>query len=301
MSFAIAFHPCYEHPLPEGHRFPMEKYAMLPEMLIWEGTIDESQLFAPTEIKEEVLRLCHSVEYIEKLNAGNLSKAEIRATGFPYSKELIRRERVITQGSAEGAIKAMTDGIGFNIAGGTHHSFSDRGEGFCLYNDIAVAASNLLNEGLAQKILVIDLDVHQGNGTAKIFESENRVFTFSMHGEKNYPMRKEESDLDIGLPDGIGTDAYLSILHNTLPKLIDSVEPDFIFYQSGVDILESDKLGRLKVSIEGCKNRDEFVIGTAHRHKIPIFCSMGGGYSPNIKDIIEAHANTYRVAANLYY
>jgi acetoin utilization deacetylase AcuC-like enzyme len=188
-----------------------------------------------------------------------------------------------------------------NIAGGTHHAYTDRGEGFCLLNDNAIAANALLQEQKAKKILIVDLDVHQGNGTAQIFANENRVFTFSMHGEKNYPLHKEKSDLDIGLPDGIGDNAYLQLLHENLARLLDEVQPDFMFFQCGVDILSTDKLGRLGISKEGCKARDRIVLQSAKTNRIPLVCSMGGGYSEKIADIVDAHANTFRLAQEIYF
>jgi acetoin utilization deacetylase AcuC-like enzyme len=188
-----------------------------------------------------------------------------------------------------------------NIAGGTHHSFADRGEGFCIYNDIAISSNILLKEGLVKNILIVDLDVHQGNGTAKIFENDDRVFTFSMHGERNYPTRKEKSDLDIGLPDKTEDELFLNHLHSTVPLLIEKIEPDFIFYLAGVDIIESDKLGRLSVSKEGCKKRDRFVFQQCKRNNIPVAVSMGGGYSPRISDIVDAHSNTFREALDIYF
>ncbi|MCC7467489.1 MAG: histone deacetylase, partial [Saprospiraceae bacterium] len=192
-------------------------------------------------------------------------------------------------------------GCSMNIAGGTHHAFADRGEGYCCFNDQAVASNWLLKEGLAQRILIVDLDVHQGNGTAKIFEHEPRVFTFSMHGERNYPVRKEKSNLDIGLPDGMEDEAYLQILRETLPRLLDEFQPDFVFYQSGVDILETDKLGRLNISRDGCRERDKVVFSLCKQHRLPVVASMGGGYSPRIADIVEAHANTFRVAQEVFF
>jgi acetoin utilization deacetylase AcuC-like enzyme len=213
---------------------------------------------------------------------------------------LVERELRIAQGTIWGVHKAMEHGIAFNIAGGTHHAYSDRGEAFCLLNDQAIGAQYLINNKLAKKVLIVDLDVHQGNGTAEIFTGNDAVFTFSMHGKTNYPFKKEISDLDIPLHDNIGDEEYLSILRETLPKLIDEQKPDFIFYLSGVDILASDKLGKLGCSINGCKERDAFVLSLCHKLGIPVQCSMGGGYSPDIKVIIEAHANTYRVARGLY-
>ena len=195
---------------------------------------------------------------------------------------------------------AQKYGVALNIAGGTHHSFVGHGEGFCVFNDMAIASKMLLKRKEASKILIVDLDVHQGNGTASIFNNEDRVFTFSMHGAKNYPHRKEVSDLDIELEDGTKDDRYLSILRNTLPTLIQDVAPDFVFYLSGVDILASDKLGRLSMSLEGCKARDQFVFETCAEHNLPVAVSMGGGYSEDIKIIIEAHANTFRVAKDVF-
>jgi acetoin utilization deacetylase AcuC-like enzyme len=230
-----------------------------------------------------------------------LTPKEIRVTGFPLSAELVQREIMIAKGTIDCALYAQKFGVAMNVAGGTHHAFTNRGEGFCLLNDIAIAANYLLNNNLARSILVVDLDVHQGNGTAEIFQNENRVFTFSMHGANNYPLRKERSDLDIGLPDKANDQLFLSTLYDTLPRLIDKVEPDFIFYLSGVDILETDKLGRLSVSIEGCKQRDKFVFDQCLKNEIPVSVSMGGGYSPRIAHIIDAHANTFRLAQELFF
>jgi acetoin utilization deacetylase AcuC-like enzyme len=297
----IAYAPQYHHPLPENHRFPMEKYTLLPEQLIYEGTITEANFFIPPTFKEEIITTVHTQAYWEKLKTLNLTKQEIRKTGFPLSQQLIEREVIIMHGTIQCALFAMEYGVAMNIAGGTHHAFTDRGEGFCLLNDIAIAARYLLDNKLAEQILVVDLDVHQGNGTAQIFENEPYVFTFSMHGESNYPMHKEKSDLDIGLPDGITDKPYLDLVYKTLPRLIEEVKPNHIFYLCGVDILETDKLGRLGISKQGCKERDRYVLQTAKDHNIPITCSMGGGYSPDIKVIIDAHANTFRLAQSIYF
>ena len=224
-----------------------------------------------------------------------------RKIGFPLSEELVERERIIADGTIKGCEYALKNGIAMNIAGGTHHAYSDHGEAFCMLNDQAIGARYLLNKGLAKKIIIVDLDVHQGNGTAEIFQNNESVFTFSMHGAGNYPFKKEESDLDIALPKGTNDETYLSILKKELPQLIENIQPDFIFYLCGVDILESDKLGTLGMSVEGCKKRDEFVLSTCHRLKIPVQCSMGGGYSPDIKIIVNAHANTFRIAQRLYF
>lgn len=295
----IAYHKSYEHLLPEKHRFPMEKYDLLPKQLIHEGTCSNKNFFEPRKVSIENLERVHTTKYINKLLNLEFTKSEIRTSGFPISKSLVDRELIITQGTIDASIFALNNGIAMNIAGGTHHAFSDRAEAFCLLNDQAVAATFLLHKKIAYKILIVDLDVHQGNGTAKIFCNEPRVFTFSMHGFANYPFQKEKSDLDIALPNGTRDVKYLSILKETLPKLIKLHQPDFVYYLSGVDILATDKLGKLGCSIEGCKERDRFVLQTCIEHQIPVMCSMGGGYSPNIRTIIEAHANTFRVASSL--
>lgn len=297
----IAWNDHYTIPLPEGHRFPMLKYDLIPEQLLYEGTIREVNIFSPGQLSEEDIFTIHYRSYWEKLKDGKLTKDEIRRTGFPYSKELVVRERVILQGTIDCAKYAKEYGVAMNVAGGTHHAFRDRGEGFCLLNDIAVAAQYLLDNNLATQILVVDLDVHQGNGTANIFENEPAVYTFSMHGGKNYPLKKETSDRDIPLPDGIDDNSYLSLLKFHLPKLLDDLEPDFIFYQSGVDVLETDKLGRLGLSMHGCKDRDRFVLEICRKNNIPVAVSMGGGYSEKIADIVEAHANTFRLASEIYF
>jgi acetoin utilization deacetylase AcuC-like enzyme len=207
---------------------------------------------------------------------------------------------IITQGTIDASLFAMTSGVALNVAGGTHHAFAERGEGFCLLNDIAIASNYLLRQKLSKKILVIDLDVHQGNGTAKLMEQEMSVFTFSMHGATNYPFHKEKSDLDIGLKDGTTGQTYLSILSETLPKLIREVKPDFAFYLSGVDILNTDKFGKLQVSPEECKHRDEMVLRLLKKNNIPVTVVLGGGYSPDVKTIVEAHCNTFRLAIELF-
>lgn len=295
----IAYHPSYEHPLKKGHRFPMEKYDLLPKQLKHEGTCTEENFFEPTLVKDEDVLRVHTQEYLSKLQTLSLSKSEIRVTGFPLSRGLVDRELVITQGTIEASLFALENGIAMNIAGGTHHAYSAHGEAFCLLNDQAVAAAYMLHHKKVVKVLIVDLDVHQGNGTAEIFKDNPNVFTFSMHGEKNYPFHKEKSDLDIALPNRTTDSEYLDILQDTLPKLIVKEQPDFIYYLSGVDILETDKLGKLACTLEGCKKRDEFVLKLCVEHEIPVMCSMGGGYSPNIKTIIEAHANTFRIAIEL--
>jgi len=296
----IAFDPIYAHPLPENHRFPMLKYQLIPEQLMYEGTFTEESFFSPSRCTEEIILHTHDQAYLNKLLHQQLSPSEQRKIGFPQSPELTQRELIITQGTIDTCTFALENGASLNVAGGTHHAFADRGEGFCLLNDMAIAANYLLHKQIRKKILIIDLDVHQGNGTAKLMESEDRVFTFSMHGAHNYPFHKEKSDLDIGLKDGTTGSEYLAILNETLPKLIEQVKPDFAFYLSGVDILNTDKFGKLQVSLNECKQRDEIVFEQLKKHQIPVTVALGGGYSPDIRTIVEAHCNTFRLAADFY-
>ena len=296
----IAYHPAYSHPLPEGHRFPMIKYELIPGQLLHEGTITAQNLFSTQPCSEETILLTHTKEYWHKLKFQTLTASEQRKIGFPQSPELTKREIIITQGTIDCCHHAIQNGVAINVAGGTHHAYADRGEGFCLLNDFAVAANYLLHKKLADKILIIDLDVHQGNGTAAIFKSNPDVFTFSMHGKSNYPFHKEISDLDIALPNGINDNEYLRLFEENLERLIAEVKPSFAFYLSGVDILSTDKFGKLNISMEGCKQRDEIVFTRLKENKIPCTVAMGGGYSPDIKIIAEAHCNTFRLAKEIY-
>lgn len=266
-----------------------------------EGLISSENLFSPGKVKEDIILLTHDKKYWERLNNLTLSAQEERRTGFPLTRQLVDREMRITQGTIDGCKFAKNFGISFNVAGGTHHAGTDWGEGFCLLNDQAIAANYLLKKGLATSILIIDLDVHQGNGTAHIFHNEPRVFTFSMHAERNFPFRKEKSDLDIGLDTGTKDEEYLKILNDTLPGLFEQAKPDFVFYLSGVDVLATDKLGHLCLSRQGCKERDRSVFQLCKKFKIPVQVSMGGGYSEKIYDIVEAHCNTFRVAMEIYF
>jgi acetoin utilization deacetylase AcuC-like enzyme len=297
----IAYSPIYQHPLPEGHRFPMLKYELIPEQLLYEGTCTPENFFAPNPVDEKWILRTHDAQYWNDLKKLQLDAKMIRKIGFPLSEQLVLRETIITQGSIDCSVYAQKYGIAMNVAGGTHHAYTNKGEGFCLLNDVAIAANYLLDNGLATKILVIDLDVHQGNGTAEIFQNEERVFTFSMHGKENYPLHKEKSDLDIELKTYMEDEEYLQILFDILPKLIEEQKPDFLFYISGIDILETDKLGKLRVSLQGCYRRDEFVFEQAIANKLPIVVSMGGGYSPQIRDIVEAHCNTFRLAEKMFF
>jgi len=297
----IAYHPIYKHHLPDGHRFPMLKYDLLPKQLLHEGTCRSANFFEPDIPNDKYIVAVHDPEYFYDLLNIKIPPKEARKIGFPLTEDLVERERIIADGTLKGCTYALQHGIAMNIAGGTHHAYTNRGEAFCMLNDQAIGARYLQTKGIAEKILIVDLDVHQGNGTAEIFQNDASIFTFSMHGASNYPFKKEVSDLDISLEKGTGDTAYLSILKTTLTKLIYEEQPDFIFYLCGVDVIETDKLGTLSMTLEGCRQRDEFVLETCHRHQIPVQCSMGGGYSPEIKTIVEAHANTFRLAQQIYF
>ena len=279
----------------------MIKYDLLPQQLLHEGTISAKNLFTPDVLSAEDILKVHVSPYWDKLVQGNLSRSEERKIGFPFSRSLLQRERIINQGTIDCAYFALESGVSMNIAGGTHHAYTDRGEGFCILNDQAIAAQHLIDNKLCERVLIVDLDVHQGNGTAEIFSANTNVFTFSMHGERNYPLRKASSDVDIGLADDTGDQEYLECLNEVLPRLISAFKPDFIFYQSGVDVLETDKLGRLSMTKAGTKERDRLVLETASLNEIPVVVCMGGGYSERIQDIVEAHANTFRLAQEIYF
>ena len=296
----VAWAPIYHHPLPENHRFPMAKYSLLPEQLIHEGTLSENDFFAPEMLTPEQITRTHCADYWKELDELTLDPKAQRKIGFPLSQQLIDRERTICRGIIDNTEYALKYGCSMNIAGGTHHAFFDRGEGFCILNDIIIGAHHLIDNHGFERILVVDLDVHQGNGTAALAAGDDRIFTFSMHGAKNYPYHKEESDLDLPLPDFISDDAYLKLLDHHLKTLFDRIEPQFVFFQSGVDVIRGDKLGRMDLTLDGCKQRDRMVFEICNRNEVPVAVNMGGGYSPEIRRIIEAHANTFRSAAYYY-
>lgn len=295
----VAYDPIFAHPLPEGHRFPMVKYELIPAQLLREGVITEKQVHTPAPPDEGTILLTHTPGYWHKLQHQTLSDKEQRRIGLPQSPALTLREIVICQGTIDSALHALDHGVGLNVAGGTHHAFADHGEGFCLLNDFAVASNYLLQHRLVKQVLIIDLDVHQGNGTAALFAGRPDVYTFSMHGAHNYPFHKETSDWDVPLPDGMNDDNYLRTLRDCLPVLINKVKPDFVFYLSGVDILQTDRYGKLKVTLQGCRERDEMVFQMMRKHHIPCAVAMGGGYSTHIRDIVNAHCNTFRAAAEI--
>lgn len=293
----VAFHPCYVHPVPENHRFPMEKYDLIYRQLIYEGVVDSVDFFEPNFIKHEDLMRVHDADYLEALFQLKIGPREQRVTGFVHNAELIARESRIMEGTRMCAAFALEHKVAMNIAGGTHHAYSDRGEGFCLLNDQAIAAAWLIDATPINRVLIIDLDVHQGNGTAQICSDREDIFTFSMHGATNYPLKKEQSDCDVALPDNTSDIDYLKALEQNLDHVLNIFDPEFIFYQCGVDVLATDKLGRLGLSPSGVSLRDEFVFRTIKSLGVPVVCSMGGGYSPSIKDIVDAHVKTFKLAS----
>ncbi len=288
----IAFHPSFIHPLPPNHRFPMEKYQKLKTFCDRTFGQEKDVWITPNPMKEEWIKSTHSEQYIQKLQKGTLEKIEERKIGFPWSAQLWERERRIVQGTWELIQNAYENqSFGVNLAGGTHHAFADKGEGFCLLNDLAIGA---ILGGLAglTRILILDLDVHQGNGTASILKNIPHCFTFSMHAEKTYPLHKEKSDLDIAFAPGTRDDEYLQALEEHLPLLLHEINPELILYNAGVDILDGDDVGTLKISMEGCRKRDELVFKNSAENGIPVVTTMGGGYQKNLEPILRAHENT---------
>jgi len=294
----VAYHDLYSIQLPEPHRFPMEKYELIKKQLLYEGVVAESDFFSNKPIAIDELIQTHDPDYVQRFISLGLTLKEQRKTGFLHTEELVQRELIIMEGTKNCALYALKEGVAMNIAGGTHHAYRDGGEGFCMLNDQAVASEYLLRNQLCKNILILDLDVHQGNGTAKMFEQENRVYTFSMHGKNNYPLHKERSDRDIHLNDGIDDESYLSVLNDEL-KSLKELRPDFVFYQCGVDVLGTDKLGKLGLTKNGARERDEMVFLFAKELGVPVVCTMGGGYSKKISDIVDAHVNTFKSAIRI--
>jgi acetoin utilization deacetylase AcuC-like enzyme len=279
----------------------MEKYELLPEYLLRMNICNRNNFFSPLPIEKKLLLSTHDEGYYNNLINLSLSKLDARHIGFPLSEALIKREHVIAQGTIQNTHYAQLHGISMNIAGGTHHAFRDRPGAFCMLNDQAIASNYLINNNLAKRVMIVDLDVHQGDGTASIFEHQDSVFTISFHGQKNYPFKKQNSDFDLTFDDNTKDEAYLNALKNHLPRLVDLFEPDFMFYLAGVDVLKTDKLGRLALSMEGCKARDRFVLTLCRDQNIPVQVSMGGGYSVQLNDIIDAHSNTFELAQELFF
>ncbi len=285
-------------PLPEGHKFPMAKYSGLRERILAEGIVGPQDLYEAPAAAWDELRLAHDPAYVDAVANGTLSREAQRRIGFPWSPQMVERSRRSVGATIAAARVALEDRVAANLAGGTHHGFADRGEGFCVFNDVAVAARVLQRDRQARRIAVVDLDVHQGNGTAAIFAGDETVFTFSMHGEKNFPFRKETSDLDVALPDGTGDDEYLELLRSHLPGVLNRHQPDFVFYLAGADPYEGDRLGRLKLTIAGLRTRDEMVFDECRRKSVPVAVTMSGGYANDISAIVTIHANTIRAASN---
>jgi acetoin utilization deacetylase AcuC-like enzyme len=284
-------------PLPETHRFPMRKYSRLRERLLEEGILGAQDLAVAPAAEWEDLKLVHSPGYVDAVATGSLPPDMQRRIGFPWSPEMVERSRRSVGATIAAARAALADGVSANLAGGTHHAFRDHGEGYCVFNDVAVAARRLMRDGLVARAAVIDCDVHQGNGTAAIFSGDPTVFTLSFHGANNFPFRKQVSDLDVTFPDG-GRDAeYLEALETHVPSVLERQEPDIVFYLAGADPYEGDRLGRLKLTIEGLRQRDRFVIDTCRRRRVPVAVTMSGGYAPDVEAIVSIHCNTIREAA----
>lgn len=285
-------------PLPAGHRFPMAKYAGLRARILADGIVHADDLHEAPAAAWEDLLLVHDRAYVDAVAGGTLPRDTQRRIGFPWSPEMVERSRRSVGATIAAARTAVDEGISANLAGGTHHGFADRGEGYCVFNDVAVGARVLQRDRSARRIAIVDLDVHQGNGTAAIFQDDDTVFTFSMHGEKNFPFRKEVSDLDVALVDGTGDDEYLSLLRHHLDDVLNCHHPDFVFYLAGADPYEGDRLGRLKLTVDGLRCRDEIVFAACKRRGVPVAVSMSGGYAHDVDAIITIHANTIRAAAN---
>ena len=288
----------YTFPLPAGHRFPVAKYAMLRERVIADGSVAADEMRDPPAATDDELLLAHTADYVERFNAGRLDPTEVRRIGFPWSEELVERSRRAVGGTIAAARHALAHGIAMNLAGGTHHAFADHGEGFCVYNDIAVAIRVLQRDGLISRTAIIDLDVHQGNGTHAILGADDSVFTFSMHGGKNFPFHKVSGSLDIELADGTRDDEYLSRLGDVLPDIIARAAPDLVFYIAGADPHEGDALGRLSLTFAGLARRDAYVLSQCRDVGIPVAITIGGGYGRRIEDTVAIHADTARIAAS---
>lgn len=297
----VSYAPGYYAPIPNEHIFPMKKFRGLHRYLSEQELIDPSDVIAPSMVDMANLMTVHSTRYSNDIMNGDLDKRELRKLGLPWSKGLAVRSRLAVQGTINAALMALQDGIAGNLAGGTHHAMPDYGEGFCVFNDVAVAINVLQQSMWARKILVIDCDVHQGNGTAEICKDNPDVFTFSVHGEKNYPFKKPPSTLDIGLPDETGDKAYLQTLGDALDDIFEQFEPDLVFYLGGIDPLETDHFGRLSLTLEGLKQRDRTVIGKVVGESIPLTLLLSGGYAPTLKQTVRAHALMYEAALELGY
>ena len=298
--FQLSYSDHHRVDLPARHRFPMLKYELIREQLLREGIVSPHQLKKPDLIAPEMILAVHTTEWWNQVNSSCLTKEQERRLGFPMTRQLLTRSHSSASGTWETALNALSDGAAMNLAGGTHHAFADRGEGFCLFNDVAIASRGLLNANLCKRVLIVDLDVHQGNGTAHLFQAEDAVFTFSMHGERNYPLRKEHSNLDIALPDGCLDEMYIDALSVHLGRVMDSFQPDFVFYIAGSDVLATDRLGRLSLSLDGCKKRDRHVLNVCFHSGTPLAVVLGGGYSERFHELVRAHVQTVELLAEYY-
>ena len=290
----------YYVPLPDGHPFPMAKFPALHRRLLDEGIITPRDVVTPRQAEWSDLRRAHTGEYLSKLAEGRLSEHAERRMGLPWSERLVYRSRLAVQGTINAAFMALTDGVAANLAGGTHHAFPDRGEGFCVLNDVAVAIRVLQSSCWARRILIIDLDVHQGNANAAFFADDNSVFTFSMHGAKNYPFEKPPSSLDVPLDDDIGDEAYLDTLKAYLPDTLDAVAPDLVFYLGGIDVAADDRFGRIALSRDGLHARDRYVLEQCHQRDLPVTLLLSGGYAETPDLTADLHAIMHREAAKVF-
>lgn len=295
----VSYTPRYYADIGEGHVFPIRKFELVRDRLLREGTLSAADIVEPQPAALADVLLVHTDDYVTRLRAGSLTPRELRRLGLPWSKALVRRSFLAAGGTLAAARFALLEGIGSNLAGGTHHAYPDRGEGFCVLNDVAIAIRTLRRDGQIRRATIIDCDVHQGNGTAAIFAGDQEVFTFSMHGAKNYPLFKERSTLDVELPDGTQDDEYLEMLSTHLPRVF-AHEPDIVFYLGGADPYKGDKLGRLALSVEGLRARDELVLSECRARRIPVATAMSGGYAADIGDTVEIHCNTIRAALAVF-
>ena len=286
-------------PLPEGHRFPMSKYSLLRERVAADGICGPGELREPRAVTDEEILRAHAPGYLERVASGELTKKEVRRIGFPWSKRMVERSRRASGGTVGACLAALEEGFAVNLAGGTHHAFSDKGEGYCVFNDSAIASRAVQAAGLAQRVVVIDTDVHQGNGTAEILRGDTTVFTFSIHGAKNFPFHKEESDLDAPLPDGADDTEFLTALERGLEKALEDANADLAIYLAGADPFEGDRLGRLSVTKSGLAERDRMVLESCGERGIPVAVTMAGGYSRNVEDTVDVHFQSIRRAADL--
>lgn len=295
----VSYSPGYVADIPRNHVFPMKKFSGLHSYLIDKGIVSQSEVVEPSLVDFSNLITAHTERYAKAVWTGDLDKREIRRMGLPWSKSLAIRSRLAVQGTINAGLMALQDGLAGNLAGGTHHSMPDHGEGFCVYNDVAVAVKVLQQSMWVNRVLVVDCDVHQGNGTAFMFQDNPDVFTFSIHGEKNYPFKKPASDLDIGLPDKTGNKEYHKILISALDKIESEFKPDLVFYLGGIDPLELDHFGRLSLTLEGLRERDRIVIEHFTQKEYPLVLLLSGGYSPTLKETVIAHAQMYEVAKEM--